>query len=147
MNNCLFLDELIFTLLGVWVSEYGIPKRCTGFKIAHNQSYWIRALKAFFTTYSCSSIWNIRNKNVEYFSSGLKLWIMFCLLLRKVWLLKFTFYLISGLSFPAGERVQWECYWKCEKSEGKQWWFDLCSIFIYVIQERSNNLFLPIFQR
>ena len=35
-------------------------------------------------------------------------------------------YLISGLPFPAGERVQWECYRKCEKSEGKQWWFDLC---------------------
>ena len=31
---CLFLDELIFMLLGVLGSEFGIPNWCTGFKIA-----------------------------------------------------------------------------------------------------------------
>ena len=31
---CLFLDELIFTLLRVWGSEFGISNRITGFKIA-----------------------------------------------------------------------------------------------------------------
>ena len=29
-----FLDELIFTLLRVWGSEFGIPNQYTGFKIA-----------------------------------------------------------------------------------------------------------------
>ena len=31
---CLFLNELIFTLLRVWESEFGIPDRYTAFKIA-----------------------------------------------------------------------------------------------------------------
>ena len=33
---CLFLNELIFTLLRVWGSEFGIPNRYTGFKVARN---------------------------------------------------------------------------------------------------------------
>ena len=32
--NCLFFDELIFTLLRVWGFEFGIPNPYTGFKIA-----------------------------------------------------------------------------------------------------------------
>ena len=31
---CVFLDELIFTLLRVWGSEFGIPIQYAGFKIA-----------------------------------------------------------------------------------------------------------------
>ena len=33
-----FLDELIFTLLRVWGSEFGIPNRYTGFKTALNMA-------------------------------------------------------------------------------------------------------------
>ena len=33
---CLFLNELIFTLLRVWGSEFGIRNRYTGFKVVWN---------------------------------------------------------------------------------------------------------------
>ena len=91
-----WINFYAFGSFGVWVWD---PKLV----------YWLQnssgyALDASITTHLCSSIRNIRNKNAEYFSSGLKLWIMFCLLLRKVWLLclRFTSFQVSHFLLEKG---------------------------------------------